>query len=66
MNIRISPLLNVNVLYSMINPVKIQNMMSWIYVIMSFVLNDFLRILKKSNKSPIKIPLSMKIKNKYA
>ena len=66
MNIRISPLLNVNVLYNMINPVKIQNMMSWIYVIMSFVLNDFLRILKKSNKSPIKIPLSMKIKNKYA
>ena len=36
----------------------------FIYVIVSLVWNDFLSILKKSKKIPIKIPFVIKIKNK--
>lgn len=64
-NKRNSPLLNVNIEYKIINPVKIQNSMSSRYVIKSFVAITFLDILKKSNNKPINIPLIIKIKNKY-
>ena len=57
-NNRISPLLNTNIEYSIIAPVKIQNIISSIYVIKSFVLKLFLRILKKSNNKPINIPIN--------
>lgn len=52
--------------YIMLNPVNIQNMISSIFVIKFIVLKDFLKILKKSNKIPIKIPFKVNIKNKYA
>ena len=52
--------------YIMLNPVNIQNMISSTFVIKFIVLKDFLKILKKSNKIPIKIPFKVNIKNKYA
>ena len=60
----ISPLLNVNIEYSKIIAVKIQNKKSSIIVIKSDVFIVLLDILKMSNISPIIIPSSMKIKNK--
>ena len=65
-NSRISPLLKVNIENNNIKPVKIQNKISSIYVKMSFVFIVFLKILKKSNNNPIKIPFITKIKNKIA
>ena len=59
---RSSPLLKVNIEYSSSKPVKIQNNMSSIYVIISFVLKLFLKILKISNKIPIKKPFITNIK----
>ena len=64
-NKRISPLLNTNIEDKIIHPVKIQNNMSSIYVIKSFVLNVFLNILKKSNNSPIKKPFTINIRNRF-
>ena len=61
-----SPLLNLNIEYSIINVVINQKRISSIYVIKSLVLNDFLSILKISNKIDIKNPFNIKTKNKYA
>ena len=66
MNALNSPSLNLNVEYRIKKAVKIQNTMSSIQVIISFVLKDFLSILKTSNKMEIKKPFSIKIINKYA
>lgn len=59
-----SPLLNLKIENKIINAVKIQNTISSIYVTKSFVLKDFLIILKKSNKIEIKKPFNINIKNK--
>ena len=61
-----SPLLNLKIEYKIISVAKIQKIISSIYVIKSVVLNDFLRILNKSNKMEIKKPFNIKIINKYA
>ena len=47
-------------------PANIQKIMSSIFVIKLIVLNDFLNILKKSKRIPIKIPFIVKTMNKYA
>lgn len=61
----ISPLLNLNIEYNIISPDIIQKEMSSKEVIISLVLNDFLRILNISNNNPIKNPFNTNIKNKY-
>ena len=60
------PFVNLNIEYNIISAVIIQKRISSIYVIKSFVLKDFLSILKKSNRIEIKKPFNMKIINKYA
>lgn len=65
-NILISPLLKNQILYKINIPVKIQNKISSIYVIVFEVFILLLRILKKSNKTPITTPVNEKTKNKYA
>lgn len=65
-NPRNSPLLNLNIVYKIIPPEISQNKTSWIYVIISLVLKDFLNILKISNSMPIKKPFKIKIRNMYA
>lgn len=60
-----TPLLNLNIEYSIIKAVNIQKSISSKVVIKSFVLKDFLSILKTSNNIPIKKPSNMKIINKY-
>ena len=49
-----------------IKPVKIQNIRSSVYVIISDVLKLFLNILNMSNNRPIKIPFIVNIKNRFA
>lgn len=61
-----SPLVNLNTEYNIINAVITQNRISSIYVTILLVLNDFLSILKMSNKIEIKKPFSINIINKYA
>ena len=63
-NILISPLLKNQILYKINIPVKIQNKISSIYVIVFEVFILLLRILKKSNKTPITTPVNEKTKNK--
>ena len=65
-NILISPLLKNQILYKINIPVKIQNKISSIYVIVFEVFILLLKILKKSNKTPITTPVNEKTKNKYA
>ena len=65
-NILISPLLKNQILYKINIPVKIQNKISSIYVIVFEVFILLLRILKKSNKTPITTPVNEKTKNNYA
>ena len=65
-NILISPLLKNQILYKINIPVKIQNKISSIYVIVFEVFILLLRILKKSNKTPITTPVNEKTKNKFA
>ena len=57
-NILISPLLKNQILYKINIPVKIQNKISSIYVIVFEVFILLLRILKKSNKTPITTPVN--------
>lgn len=61
-NILISPLLKNQILYKINIPVKIQNKISSIYVIVFEVFILLLRILKKSNKTPITTPVNEKPK----
>lgn len=53
---RIWPSAHKNIVASIIAPVKIQNKMSSIYIIIFGVLKLFLVTLKKSNNNPIIIP----------
>ena len=52
--------------YNNNKPVKIQNIRSSVYVIISDVLKLFLNILNMSNNRPIKIPFIVNIKNRFA
>lgn len=61
-----SPLVNLNTEYNIINAVITQKRISSIYVNILLVLNDFLSILKMSNKIEIKKPFNINITNKYA
>ena len=63
---RISPLLKVNIEYNIRNPVRIQNIISSMYVTKLGVLKLFLSILKKSKIKPIINPSKANIKNRYA
>jgi len=58
---RTSPVVKVNITYKTKMPLKIQNSISSIYVIIFGVLNDFLVILNISNSSPITTPVAKKI-----
>ena len=56
----ISPLLNLYMLYKTNIPDIIKKIISCVYVNLSFALNSFRKLLKKSNIIPIKIPINKK------
>ena len=66
MNNLMFPSVNLYIQKIILKAVEIQNIMSSILVNKFVVLNNFLKILKKSNSNPIKMPFDVKIKNKYA